>query len=72
MGPPGEGVSEPAPPLVPEELEQAFAFAPGARERFELLSPGHQRAHVDHIIEAKRTETRKSRALKTIETLLRG
>lgn len=55
---------------IPEELTLAFDAAPAARKAFEALSYSHQRQHVEHIVAAKQPETRKRRALRTVETLL--
>ena len=55
---------------IPAELAEAFELAPGAREAFAALSYSHQRQHVDHITDAKKPETRKRRALQTVETLV--
>ena len=56
----------------PNELEATLAGNARARERFEKLSPGHQRVYIEWIGEAKKPETRKRRAQKAIEMLLTG
>lgn len=55
---------------IPPELEEAFSFAPGSREKFKELSYSHQREHVLSITDASKPETRKRRALRTVESLL--
>lgn len=57
---------------VPLELEEAFRLEPQARERFEALSFTHRREHAAYVAEAKKEETRRRRADKTVETLLGG
>ena len=57
---------------TPDELEATLAGNARARDRFEKLSPGHQRAYIEWIGEAKKPETRKRRARKAIEMLLDG
>ncbi len=54
---------------TPNELEATLADNTRARERFEKLSPSHQREYIEWIREAKKPETRKRRA---IEMLLDG
>ncbi len=55
---------------VPEDLIAALE-ARGARERFERLPPSHRREYARWVAEAKRDETRESRAAKAVE-MLRG
>ncbi|MEV6879822.1 YdeI/OmpD-associated family protein [Amycolatopsis sp. NPDC051128] len=56
---------------VPDELADALAAAPDAAAAFEALPPSHRREYVQWVSEAKKPETRVSRAQKTI-TRLRG
>lgn len=55
---------------IPTELAEALETEPAAREAFDKLSYTHRREHVIHITQAKRPETRRRRAAKTIERLL--
>jgi bifunctional DNA-binding transcriptional regulator/antitoxin component of YhaV-PrlF toxin-antitoxin module len=54
---------------IPAELAQAFEGLPGSRAAFEKLSYSDQREHVDHIEEAKKSDTRQRRALRIAQTL---
>jgi uncharacterized protein YdeI (YjbR/CyaY-like superfamily) len=56
---------------IPEELAAALAAAPDAAAVFEALPPSHRREYVQWVSEAKKPETRVSRAEKTV-TRLRG
>ncbi len=44
---------------TPNELEATLAGNARARERFEKLSPSHQREYIEWIGDAKKPETRK-------------
>ena len=57
---------------IPVELEEAFRAHPAARERFEALSFTHRREHAAYVAEAKKEETRRRRAEKTMEMLCAG
>jgi len=57
-------------PVVPPELRAALKGAPTAQRCFEQLPPSHQKAYTDWVGEAKQSETRTTRARKTIERLL--
>ena len=57
---------------TPQELEATLAGNARARERFEKLSPGHQREYIEWIGEAKKPQTRKRRARRAIEMLPDG
>lgn len=54
---------------VPPELKAIFAEQPDAEAIFLKLSFSHQREHVNYIREAKKPETRRRRAARTIENL---
>ncbi|OXM60371.1 YdeI/OmpD-associated family protein [Amycolatopsis vastitatis] len=56
---------------LPGELTAALAAAPDAAAAFEALPPSHRREYVQWVAEAKKPETRVSRAQKTV-TRLRG
>lgn len=62
---------EPRVVILPPELEAAFEEYPLARAAFSQLSYTHQREHVAHISEAKKSETRLRRTEKTIAMLLK-
>jgi hypothetical protein len=55
---------------VPAELAAALAASPRAAARFEALSFTHRREHARHVAEAKKAETRRQRAARTVERLL--
>ncbi|MDP2955503.1 MAG: YdeI/OmpD-associated family protein [Longimicrobiales bacterium] len=59
-------------PPVPEELAAALALKKNkkAKEAFDAFTPGHRREYIEHIVEAKRPETRARRVAKTVEALL--
>ena len=57
---------------LPPELIQALAADPDARAAFDALPPSHKREYATWIAEAKRDETRASRAAKAIEMLRSG
>ena len=52
-------------------IEEAFRAHPTARERFDALSFTHRREHAAYVAEAKKEETRRRRAGKTIQALMR-
>ncbi|MET8854414.1 YdeI/OmpD-associated family protein [Amycolatopsis sp. NPDC004625] len=54
---------------LPTELADALAAAPDAAALFEALPPSHRREYVQWVAEAKKPETRDSRAEKTIARL---
>jgi uncharacterized protein YdeI (YjbR/CyaY-like superfamily) len=54
---------------VPAELADALAGAPDASAAFEALPPSHRREYVQWVAEAKKPETRVSRAQKTVTRL---
>jgi uncharacterized protein YdeI (YjbR/CyaY-like superfamily) len=51
---------------IPVELREALDANPGARRRFEGLSPSHRRQHIDYVAGAKQPETRARRAQRTV------
>ena len=57
---------------LPPELTDALGEDPGARAAFESLPPSHQMEYVKWIREAKRDDTRATRAAKTIAMLREG
>ncbi|WP_328443056.1 YdeI/OmpD-associated family protein [Amycolatopsis sp. NBC_00438] len=54
---------------LPEELAAALAAAPDAAALYEALPPSHQREYTKWVAEAKKPETRVSRAGKTVTRL---
>lgn len=54
---------------VPRELADALAAAPDARAVFDALPPSHRREYVQWVAEAKKPETRVSRAEKAVQRL---
>jgi hypothetical protein len=54
---------------VPDDLIKAFDSNAGAKTRFEMLPPSHQREYIEWIEEAKRAETRAQRIEETITRL---
>ncbi len=56
---------------VPKDMRMALARSPEAAGAFETLSPSHRRAYVEHIEEARRSETRAQRIEESIERLQR-
>jgi hypothetical protein len=64
--------TEPRTVAVPDELADAFAAAPDAREAFDGLSLTHRREYARWITEAKRSETRQNRVARTIAMLRDG
>ncbi|WP_329050091.1 YdeI/OmpD-associated family protein [Amycolatopsis sp. NBC_01488] len=54
---------------LPEELAAALAAAPDANAAFEALPPSHRREYVQWVAEAKKAETRVSRAEKAVQRL---
>jgi uncharacterized protein YdeI (YjbR/CyaY-like superfamily) len=54
---------------LPQELAAALAAAPDAATLFEALPPSHQREYTKWVAEAKKPETRVSRAGKTVARL---
>jgi hypothetical protein len=55
---------------VPAELAAALKDNPAAAARFEQLSYTHRREHARYVAEAKKAETRRQRAARTIDRLL--
>ena len=54
---------------IPVELATALASSPAARNVFDALSYSHRREHVMYVAEAKKSQTRERRAVRTIEAL---
>jgi hypothetical protein len=54
---------------VPPELGALLEANPAARKAFDALSYTHRREHAGYVAEAKKVETRRRRAEKTIESL---
>ncbi len=54
---------------VPAELAQALAANTEARKTFEVFSYSHQKEYVNWVGEAKKAETRLSRAQKAVGML---
>ncbi|WP_290058259.1 YdeI/OmpD-associated family protein [Amycolatopsis solani] len=54
---------------VPGELAAALAADPDAAAAFEALPPSHRREYAQWVAEAKKPETRVSRAGKTVARL---
>jgi uncharacterized protein YdeI (YjbR/CyaY-like superfamily) len=54
---------------VPEELAAALTTDPDAAALFAALPPSHQREYTKWVAEAKKPETRVSRAGKTVTRL---
>ncbi len=57
---------------VPAELAAALAASPAAAARFDALSFTHRREQARYVAEAKKAETRRQRAARTVERLLAG
>jgi Bacteriocin-protection, YdeI or OmpD-Associated/Domain of unknown function (DUF1905) len=56
----------------PRELEQAFAAAADASDRFDALSFTHRREYAEWVGQGKRAETRARRAARAVEMLREG
>ncbi len=50
-------------------LATALAAKPGALKIFESMPPSHQREYNKHVAEAKKEETRASRAEKAVQKI---
>ena len=61
-----------AEPIVPAELQVAFAGNRKAKAAFETFSPSHRREYVEWIVEAKREETRTRRVAQAIARMAEG
>ena len=59
----------PRPVDVPAELLDALAADPAAREAFDALAPSHRREYAEFVAEARRDETRRRRALATVDRI---
>jgi uncharacterized protein YdeI (YjbR/CyaY-like superfamily) len=58
--------------VIPDDLDAAFAAAPGAREGFDGLSRGTRRGILHWIASAKRDQTRANRIAATVAATLEG
>jgi len=56
--------------VVPTELQQVLALRPDAKAAFDSLSPSHRKEYAEWVAAAKRAETRKSRADKSVTMVL--
>jgi hypothetical protein len=63
---------EPRRVRVPNDLAQALASSPDAKEAFARLSFTHRREYVEWVQDAKRPETRKRRIEQTVEGVRAG
>ncbi|WP_372668938.1 YdeI/OmpD-associated family protein [Amycolatopsis kentuckyensis] len=54
---------------LPAELADALDAAPDAKAAFDALPPSHRREYVQWVAEAKKPETRVSRAEKAVQRL---
>jgi uncharacterized protein YdeI (YjbR/CyaY-like superfamily) len=59
-------------PAMPADLAAALAAVPGARERYDALSPTHRREYLEWVLEAKREATRQSRIQQAVARLSQG
>lgn len=59
-------------PDVPAELEAAFKKDKALKDAFALLTPGKKREYLDHLHDAKTSETRTRRVLKAIPNIKAG
>jgi hypothetical protein len=64
--------TEPRTVEVPDDLADALAQAPGAREFFDGLSHTHRKWHCDQVTGAKTAETRQRRVEKSVALLASG
>lgn len=55
--------------IVPDELAEALARRPGAREAFDALAPGLRKQLIYRVDSAKRPETRERRAEDIVRTV---
>jgi uncharacterized protein YdeI (YjbR/CyaY-like superfamily) len=58
--------------VVPEDLAEALASRPGARDRWEAFPPSARKAMLGWIAQAKREPTRAARVAETAERAARG
>jgi uncharacterized protein YdeI (YjbR/CyaY-like superfamily) len=54
---------------VPEDIAAALSTSAVANAAFAKMPPSHKRRWIDHIIEAKKPETRASRIAKMVEQI---
>ena len=60
------------PVTVPPELQAAFRKRKKAKAAFDALTPGRRREYADHVAEAKREATKKSRIEKILPMIEAG
>lgn len=60
-----------APLAMPHELQQALKNK-SFKEKWDALRPSHQREYIEHILEAKKEETRLRRVEKCVEAVMSG
>jgi uncharacterized protein YdeI (YjbR/CyaY-like superfamily) len=66
-------ISSTAPELpVDPDVEEALETHPEAKRAFEGMSRSHRKEHLQYINEAKKSETRRARIERMIETLQGG
>lgn len=58
--------------VVPDDLQDAFAAHPGARERWDAFPPSARRAILEWIVQARRPQTRAARVSETAVKAARG
>lgn len=63
---------EPREIAVPDDFQSALALSQTASENFENLSYSHKKRYIDHINEAKATDTRMNRIDKAVQMLTEG
>jgi len=54
---------------LPLELQKALQSSEKARTLFDKLAPSHKQAYIDWVTNAKKEETRKERARKSINLI---
>ena len=64
--------TEPRRVRIPDDLAQALARDPDAKDAFAQLSFTHRREYIEWVEEAKRPETRARRIEQTLERVLSG
>lgn len=54
---------------LPEDVDEAFSAHPELKAYFKQMSFSHKREYIEHIVSAKKPETRKSRIEKAISMI---
>ena len=54
---------------IPVDISTALATSPAAQAAFGKMPPSHKRRWIDHIVEAKKPETRASRIVKMVQRI---